>query len=54
MTVTGCKYLKVLPLTTVLSRNTAEQVPEKETAMKGFRLWKLALAFVVGRAVCLL
>lgn len=36
MTVIGGKYLKVLPLTTVLSRNTAKQVPEKKTAMKGF------------------
>lgn len=36
MAVTGGKYLKVLPLATVWSRNTAKQVPEKKTAMKGF------------------
>lgn len=36
MIVIGGKYLKVLPLTTVLSRNTAKQVPEKKTAMKEF------------------
>lgn len=45
----GGKYLKVLPPTIALSRNRAKQVSEKKTARKEFPLWKLALAFVVGR-----